>query len=443
MEFYRFPYLEYVLNPRVVIIAVGVSAGAAIAGTLRAVRDAALLPPAEAMRPEPPETYRETLVERIGLKQVLDQPSRMIMRHLERRPLKALLTTIGIAFACAVVILGRFASGSLDYMIDMQYRKAQRDDLTVTFVEPTSARAQYALQGMRGVMYTEPFRAVPVRLHHAHRSREVAISGLPPAGTLRRLLDTDLDPIRLPPEGLVLADHLGDILGVQPGDSLTVEVLEGSRPVHTVPVAGLVEQYMGLGAYMERRALNRLLQEGPAISGAHLMLDARYDDEVVNALEDMPRVASITERQEVINNFYETTGQNQLTFAFFVTFLAGAIAFGVVYNSARIALSERGRELASLRILGFTRGEVGYILLGELAVLTLAAIPLGFVIGRAFGALLLRLMETEMYRIPLIVQPSAYALGALVVVASAVLSGAIVHRRIQRLDLIEVLKTRE
>ena len=443
MEFYRFPYLEYVLNPRVVIIAVGVSAGAAIAGTLRAVCDAALLPPAEAMRPEPPETYRETLVERIGLKQVLDQPSRMIMRHLERRPLKALLTTIGIAFACAVVILGRFASGSLDYMIDMQYRKAQRDDLTVTFVEPTSARAQYALQGMRGVMYTEPFRAVPVRLHHAHRSREVAISGLPPAGTLRRLLDTDLDPIRLPPEGLVLADHLGDILGVQPGDSLTVEVLEGSRPVHTVPVAGLVEQYMGLGAYMERRALNRLLQEGPAISGAHLMLDARYDDEVVNALEDMPRVASITERQEVINNFYETTGQNQLTFAFFVTFLAGAIAFGVVYNSARIALSERGRELASLRILGFTRGEVGYILLGELAVLTLAAIPLGFVIGRAFGALLLRLMETEMYRIPLIVQPSAYALGALVVVASAVLSGAIVHRRIQRLDLIEVLKTRE
>ena len=443
MEFYRFPYLEYVLNPRVVIIAVGVSAGAAIAGTLRAVRDAALLPPAEAMRPEPPETYRETLVERIGLKQILDQPSRMIMRHLERRPLKALLTTIGIAFACAVVILGRFASGSLDYMIDMQYRKAQRDDLTITFVEPTSARAQYALQGMRGVMYTEPFRAVPVRLHHAHRSREVAISGLPPAGTLRRLLDTDLDPIRLPPEGLVLADHLGDILGVQPGDSLTVEVLEGSRPVHTVPVAGLVEQYMGLGAYMERRALNRLLQEGPAISGAHLMLDARYDDEVVNALEDMPRVASITERQEVINNFYETTGQNQLTFAFFVTFLAGAIAFGVVYNSARIALSERGRELASLRILGFTRGEVGYILLGELAVLTLAAIPLGFVIGRAFGALLLRLMETEMYRIPLIVQPSAYALGALVVVASAVLSGAIVHRRIQRLDLIEVLKTRE
>ena len=443
MEFYRFPYLEYVLNPRVVIIAVGVSAGAAIAGTLRAVCDAALLPPAEAMRPEPPETYRETLVERIGLKQVLDQPSRMIMRHLERRPLKALLTTIGIAFACAVVILGRFASGSLDYMIDMQYRKAQRDDLTVTFVEPTSARAQYALQGMRGVMYTEPFRAVPVRLHHAHRSREVAISGLPPAGTLRRLLDTDLDPIRLPPEGLVLADHLGDILGVQPGDSLTVEVLEGSRPVHTVPVAGLVEQYMGLGAYMERRALNRLLQEGPAISGAHLMLDARYDDEVVSALEDMPRVASITERQEVINNFYETTGQNQLTFAFFVTFLAGAIAFGVVYNSARIALSERGRELASLRILGFTRGEVGYILLGELAVLTLAAIPLGFVIGRAFGALLLRLMETEMYRIPLIVQPSAYALGALVVVASAVLSGAIVHRRIQRLDLIEVLKTRE
>ena len=242
---------------------------------------------------------------------------------------------------------------------------------------------------------------------------------------------------------MVLADHLRDILGVAPGDSLTVEVLEGNRAVHTVPIAGFVEQYFGLGAYMQMDALNRLLQEGPAISGAYLMIDDRYEDEIVDALEGMPRVGAITSRQQAINNFYESIGENWLIFALFITFFAGAIAFGVVYNSARIALSERGRELASLRILGFTRAEISYILLGELAVLTLAAIPVGFLIGWALGFTMLQQMATEMYRIPLNIQPSAYAIAAVVVIASAVLSGLIVRRRLNRLDLIEVLKTRE
>jgi putative ABC transport system permease protein len=443
MAFYRFPYLEYVLNLRIGLIAVGVSAGAAIVGTLQAVRSAALLPPAEAMRPEPPETYRETVIERLGLKRLFDQSSRMIIRHLERRPFKALLTVIGIAFACAVVILGRLGVGSISYVVDIQYRKAQRDDLMVTFTEPTSAHARYSLQGIRGVAYSESFRTVPVRLRSAHRSREVAIEGLPPDGTLRRLLDVDLDPVRLPPEGLVLADPLRDILDVAPGDSLTVEVLDGNRAVHTVPIAGFVEQFFGLGAYMRMEALNRLLQEGPAISGAYLMIDGRYEDEIVDALEAAPRVGAITSRQQAIDNFYESIGENWLIFAFFITLFAGAIAFGVVYNSARIALSERGRELASLRILGFTRGEISYILLGELALLTLAAIPVGFLIGWVLGFAMLQQMATEMYRIPLSIQPSAYASAAAIVIISAVLSGFIVRRRLNRLDLIEVLKTRE
>jgi putative ABC transport system permease protein len=443
MEFYRFPYLEYLLNPRVVVIAVGVSAGAAIVGTLQAVRDAALLPPAEAMRPEPPETYRETVVERIGLKRLFDQPSRMIIRHLERRPFKALLTVIGIAFACAVVILGRLGVGSISYVVDIQYRKGQGDDLMVHFIEPTSAHALYSLRGLPGVDYSEPFRNVPVRLRHAHRSRELAIDGVPGDAVLRSFLNTDLNPIRLPPDGLVLTDHLREILGVQRGDSVTVEVLDGAQPIRTVPIAGFVEQYLGLGAYMEIEALNRLLREGPTISGARLAIDDRYEDEIVDALEAAPRVAGITSRQQAIDNFNESIGENWLIFALFITFFAGAIAFGVVYNSARIALSERGRELASLRILGFTRGEISYILLGELAVLTLAAIPLGFVIGWVLGYTMLQQMATEMYRIPLYIQPSAYAVAAVIVIVSAVLSGLIVRRRLNRLDLIEVLKTRE
>ncbi|MCC6390783.1 MAG: FtsX-like permease family protein, partial [Bryobacterales bacterium] len=122
---------------------------------------------------------------------------------------------------------------------------------------------------------------------------------------------------------------------------------------------------------------------------------------------------------------------------------AGIISFGMVYNGARIALSERGNEMASLRVLGFTQGEVARILLGEQALLTAAAIPLGWLLGYGICAFLSLRLSTELYRIPLVVTRQVYLFSALVVIGSAVLSGVLVARRLRRLDLIAVLKTRE
>lgn len=443
MEYYRFPYLEYRLTLEVLLIAVVVTMGAALVGTLYAVRAAMQLPPAEAMRPEPPQVYRATLVERLGLQRFLAQPTRMIMRHLERRPVKALLSIVGISLGCAIVVMGRFFSGAIDHMVDLQFRLSQRDDLTVTFVEPVSRQALYDLQGLYGVEHAEPFRSVPVRLRFEHRSYRTGIQGLGSGGTLFRLLDTENRPVLLPPEGIVLSEQLGDILGLVVGDIVTVEVLEGSRPVRTVPVARFVRQYVGQGAYMEFDALARLLREGPAISGAYLAIDERYEDELYDRLKGMPRVAGIANRKNVIADFYELMAQNWLIMVLFITILAGAIAFSVVYNSARIALSERGRELASLRVLGFTKGEIAYILLGELAVLTLAAIPLGFLMGWSLSYYLVQNLATELFTIPMIVEPSAYSFAAVVILVSAVASGLLIRRRLSRLDLIAVLKTRE
>ncbi len=443
MEFYRFPSLVYELKPGVAAVAALVSAAAAVSGTLASVRSAALLAPATAMRPEPPAVYRESLVERMGLGRLISQPGRMIIRNIERRPMKAMLSVTGIALACAILMAGIFFGDAIDYIVEVQFGLSQRDDLSVSFTEPASIRALHELRGLRGVEYAEPYRYVPVRLRYGHRSYRTAIQGYEKDADLNRLLDTELKPVGLYPGGVVLTRRLADILRVRPGDNLTVEVLEGGRPVREVQVSALVKQYIGVAAYMERGSLNRLMREGDEISGANLAIDPAYRNEIYRAVKGMPRVSGVAARKDSIRNFYDTMARQALIFTSFNTLLAASIAFGVVYNSARISLSERSRELASLRVLGFTRAEISYILLGELALLTVAAVPLGFLIGRAICAYLAYALQTDLYSIPLVIEARTYAFSASVVLASACVSGLIVRRGLDRLDLVAVLKERE
>ena len=443
MEFYRFPFLKFELSPVIAVIAALVSAAAAILGTLFSVRKAALLPPAQAMRPEPPAIYKETFVEKLGLKRLLSQPSRMIIRHIGRRPVKSMLSITGIAFACAIMMVGSFQGDAMDHIVDIQFGLSQREDISVTFTEPASKKALYELQSLEGVEYAEPFRAVHTRLRFQHRNYRTAILGVKTGGDLHRLLNSELNPIELPESGIVITDHLGKILGVREGDYLTLEILEGNRPKLNVPVAALIKQYIGVSAYMELSALNSLMQEGDLISGVYLATDSKYQPEIYASLKETPRVAGTAIREKAINNFYDTMAETILIFTFINTLLAGIIAFGVVYNSARIALSERSRELASLRVLGFTRGEISYILLGELSMLTLAAIPLGFIIGWKMCFYITDKFQTDIMRIPLVLESSTYSFAALVVLVSACISSLIVRRKLDHLDLVAVLKTKE
>jgi len=222
-----------------------------------------------------------------------------------------------------------------------------------------------------------------------------------------------------------------------------VEMLEGRRLQKELRVEQVVRQYFGLSAYRDIDALTRFAQEPNTISGAYLVIDGRYRDELIDRLRDRPRVAGVTVRETTINNFYESIAGNWLIIAFFISLFAGATAFSVIYNNARIALSERSRELASLRILGLTRGEISYILIGELVLLAFIAIPVGFILGWWLTAYIVQAMQTELYSLPMIVEPGTYALAALIVIASTLVSALLVRRRLNRLDLIAVLKTRE
>ena len=442
-DWFRFPVLSYRLGPELVLAAVAISVFAGLLGSSAAVRRAVKLPPAEAMRPEPPAAYRESWLERIGLKRLLAQSGRIVVRNLQRRPLRTLLSVVGIAFAVAILIVGTFFLDSMDELMAVQFSVAQRHDVMVAFVEPESSAAYHEVTRLPGVIAAERLRAVPVRLSVGPRSRQLSILGLPAEQRLLRVVGADVQPVTLPPEGLVLSESLGEILGVGSGGLVTVEVLEGARPVRRVRVAALVEEYMGTSAYMEAGALRRLLREGPNLSGATLLVDAAAVDDLYRRLKLLPAVAAVSIKMAAVEGFKKTLAETMYVMIFFNVLFACTIACGVVYNAARISLSERARELASLRVIGFTRAEISSILLGELAALTLAALPVGLLLGYAFARLLVRAFETELYRFPLIITPRTYAWAAIVVLVAAALSGLLVRRKLDRLDLVAVLKTRE
>jgi len=443
MDIFSLPYMTYVLKPRVIIMAAAISMTVATLGTLYAVYNAARMPPAQAMRPEPPSLYHATLVERLGVQHWFSQPSRMILRHIERRPLKSFLTTLGISMACGTMMVGGFQEGAIDRMVEVQFGMSQREDLIAIYNEPTSHRSLYSLQHLQGVEHAEGIRSVPAQLRYEHRSYRTTVEGIEPRGELTRLLTTDLEVIDLPPHGVVLTDYLAELLHISTGDMLTIEILEGNRPTVEVPVVGTARQYMGVNAYMQRPALNTLLNEGNAISGALLQVDELYLTQLYSELKGMPRVAGVVEKTAAVKSFYETIAETVLFFTFITTLLGGSIAFGVVYNSLRIALSERNRELASLRVLGFGRGEVAYILLGELGLLTLAAIPLGMLLGYGLCAYMAYAFDTDLYRIPLVLGMHVYAFAALVVIFSFVISAGLILHNLAHLDLVAVLKTKE
>jgi len=313
----------------------------------------------------------------------------------------------------------------------------------VTFTEPTSYRVRFDLLGLPGVQHVEVFRAVPVRLRHGQRSYRTNIRGVEPGGDIQRLLDADLRPVALPADGLLLTDFLAKMLDLRVGDRVVVEVLEGNRPVREATVAGLVREYLGVSGYMDLAALNRFMQEGPTLSGAYLSVDSAQLQSLYARLKGMPRVAGVAERVQEIRNFNRVMQETMLFFTYVATVFAVIIAFGVIYNSARIALTERGRELASLRVLGFTRAEIAYILLGELGFLTLVAIPLGLWLGEWMCYYIAHTMQNDLFRVPVVLVPQTYAFAAAVVLVSALLSGLAVRRRLDQLDLIAVLKTAE
>ena len=444
-EYYRFPEFPYRLGASEVLLGVLVCTASAALGTHSSIRKTVLLPPAEAMRPEAPPLYRRTLVERLRLTRLIPPAARIVLRELERQPRRAGLTMIGIAMATGLTVANAFTLDSVRYILDVHFGIGQREDVQVSLLQPRDEGALSSLRALPGVQHVEPSRVIPVRFHAGRTAKSSAITALPSDAALTTLLDTELRTVSLPQSGLLLSRKLAEVLGVEVGESIEVEVLEGRRRRAELVVDSVVDTFVGAAAYMDLSAVPRLLGETRSLNVAQMLVDEGQLDELYATAKQTPGVVGVTTRSNLLRKVRDQLDQNLGVFISISVSFSLVLAFGVLYNAARITLAERARELASLRVLGFERGEVATILLGELGILTAASIPLGLVLGRWMAAMLVSSpgYDTEQFRLPLVISPATYALAASCVVVAAVLSGWEAWRKLERFDLVEVLKTRD
>lgn len=443
MEYYRFPFLLFRANPADYAVVVGVATTTVLGGAVVAVRRAARLNPAEAMTPSAPPDYSRAAGAWITRLKVLDQQSRMILRQIVRWPWRAALTVAGIAASGALLIGTLSMMDGIEVMIDSSFNVSNPHDVAVNFVESRPRAALFSLAREDGVLAAEPFRTVPVRLRNGPREERAVLTGAPLDGTLSRMVDADNRPISPHPGGLVLSGDLAAKLDIKAGDAIEVQVTDGRRPRLTIPISAVTTSYIGSGARMRIEDLNRALGEGAQLSGAWLEVDADRTEGLYTRLKEAPAVVGVGLQADAVKRLAsmldENLGRSILIFFFF----AGLIASGVVYNTVRISFAERQRELASLRVLGFSRADVSYILLGEVAFLTLLALPLGAAAGAGLAWYLARAMSSELFRLPFAVAPATFGMAGTVVLAITVGASLLVRRQVDRLDLAEALKTGE
>jgi putative ABC transport system permease protein len=442
-DFFHFPFLVFAKAPDLYVLAGVLSAAAAVVGALRALRQVVKLPPAVAMQPPAPPTYRRLLSERVSLDWVVSQPTLMMFRNISRHPVRAAFTALGMALATAILVVSLFTRDTMEQLIDVTYFLADRQDATVGFVEKRVENVVTQVGRLPGVLSVEPFREVPVRIRRGNVERRITISGRPADSDLRRIIDVELRPVAPPESGLAISGMLARILGAGVGDTVEIDLLDGARRTVTLPIVATVEDYFGIKGMMDLAELSRLMREVPVVNSVNLSLDEDRKEEFYAAVKSMPTVSGVALQRVSLVNFRKTIALLITTMASIYTGLAAVIAFGVVYNNARISLSERARELASLRVLGFTRAEVLRILLLELAILTLIAQPPGWVMGYGLAWVMKTNLAGELMRVRLVVEHSTYVTATAVVVAAAIASAAIIRNRINNLDLVAVLKTRD
>jgi putative ABC transport system permease protein len=443
-QFYRFPDLHLVLEPRMLATAVIASFAAAFVGALATVRHIAKLPPAEAMRPEAPAVYKRSFLEKIGFARLLGPSAWMVGRELLRRPLRTALSVFGIALSVAVIVGARFTYDAVDALLDIGLESSQREDVSIAFRHVVDDRAARELAQLPGVLSVEPERVVPARLRVGTHARTVGLTGRPSGATLRRVVQWPSSIVAIPEEGVVLTTTLADRLHVRPGDEVEVEVLEGERTTRKLRVAATALELIGMNAYVSLGTLHRLMDEQEGMTGAQLLVDPRQTDAFDAKLKDIPAIAAVSRRGATIELFRKQTTEQLGTTTGILILFGATIAIGVVYNDARVAVSMRSRDLATLRVLGFTAREVAGIVYGELA----TCVALGIGPGLLLGSWLTRAVfgdptVEETFRMPAAASPTTYAFAVGIVVFAAAFSALLVRDRLDHLDLVEVLKARE
>ncbi|PTQ74387.1 ABC transporter permease [Celeribacter persicus] len=442
-EYFKFPYLIFNVSYDAYAISGFLALLTAAFGALRSAMGAARLPPAVAMSPPAPPRYKRTLFDRMLASARLSQPSMMIWRSVFRWPVRAAVSALGLSLAVAIMIAVGFFSYSINEISDVAFNQSNREDTVLLFSKDRSLSALEDVRKLPGVMEAEGEFYSAVKLRNGHLEKQLSIITREQGATLARSIDEDGHVVEAEGGGLLITTRVAEVLELAPGDMVEVEFMSGRRETYSLPVAGVTEQFFGLGAYMTREEMARITRSIPQISVANVTLDPSEDEAFNEKIKDTPMISGAVRVTDMKASFQATVDENISIMNGLFIIVAVLITVGLTYNSARIQLSERARELASLRILGFSNWEVSYVLVGEIMLIAALAQPLGWLIGYGLGHLMAASFTSDLYSIPMVLPPAAYATASLVVLATALTSVMVVRRRVDRLDLVSVMKTRE
>ncbi|MEL6913168.1 MAG: ABC transporter permease [Pseudomonadota bacterium] len=443
-QYFDFPSLVFSVPLQTYAGASLLALAATSLGGLRSAIAAARLEPAVAMAPPAPANFRTSGIDWLVAVLRFSQPARMVLRGITRWPLRAAATLIGVALAVSTLVASAFFPDSLDVIIDVGFYQSNRQDVAILFSPDVSASGLEEVRRLPGVLTAEPQHFHQVVLRRGPVEKKAQLSTIRRGAELTQVVDGAGAPVELDARGLLLAERLADQLQVSTRERLEVRFDGDRQETIAIPVAGVVTQYFGLGAYLDYSEFNRLFGEAPRMTAANVMLADPFNaQDFDEAIKDIPAIVSAVNMTANRVNFLETISRNILVMTTIYVILGGIITVGVCYNAARIQLSERARELASLRILGFSRLDVALVLAGEVMLLALLAQPLGWWLGTQIARAMTESFSSDLYTIPLVLNPATFAQTSLVVLGAAVISVLMVSRRLGELDLIAVLKTRE
>ncbi|MBE0466629.1 MAG: ABC transporter permease [Candidatus Desulforudis sp.] len=444
-QFFNLPLVS--ARPDYAVVGHGFALGLAVAtiSGLTASRSVTGIHPAESMRPEPPKGGGRVFIEHWGwLWTKLDPSWRLSLRTISRNWVRFGVTVAGVICAVGMLVVALFANDSVDYMLHRHYYQDQDADYVLNFTAPLPEPELTDITRLDGVLAAEPFFQVPVKLSFAGRSEDEVLMGLPADAVMRTLFTDTGRALPVPETGMIVNETAAAKLGVQVGDQVQVETRLGLGPPRhsTFTVEGLNHQLIGGGAYVSLEQANQALQERNLISGVMLRVDPGLAQAVESEINAMTGVSAVLGRQQELDNFYELLDMMVASVAIMVGF-AAVLGFAIVYNTAMVNFTERRRELATLRVVGFSFRGVSGLLLKE----TFLQSVLGVALGLPFGLLLARGMieaqSTDLYSLPVIISAQSYVLAALGGILFILVAQRFIARGVRRLDLVDVLKNKD
>lgn len=446
---YNFGPIHYGIEPATSVTACLAAVGTVTLAALGACFNTLAAVPAQLMRPKAPPMGKRILLERITpLWRRLSFNYKITLRNLFRYQKRFWMTVIGIGGCAALIVTAFGLRDSIFAVMDMQYDEIYRYSAQLGLVEHITpgewSEVEKALDGSDLVGDWTKEHTETITAETDAYTADATLDVVENSDVLERFVNlrhrTDNDTVTLPDDGVIITEKLSLLLGVEPGDTIT---LDGDSRVE-VRVADVTEHYIQHSVYMSAAYYEQVFGQAPEENAVLVSYDTQADgaQELEQDLVSLDGVSSLTRIEDTRKTFGTSLESVDYAVALIIV-CAAALAFVVLYNLTNINITERMRELATLKVLGFYDGELSAYIYRENVILTVFGVALGMVLGKLLHQWLILTVEIDLLMFGRTVAPTSYLWAVVLTTVFSLLVNLGAHRKLKKLDMVESLKTVE